>query len=1323
MTNKRNLVAGIFLSLLIITLMTFSLTYARYSDELESDGILSGETEYIVSNQIEVDSVNSFIAAIENGYTNIKISEEVDNPLIITGGVSDVNSDLTIDLNGHELQRNNREPVLNVTQGVRLTITDSKGGGCFYNPVGSALRVSGGTLTVTSGIFESGPRDGYQDQGQSVSEDGRFPGEYALHNGTTWETGAGAELSSTAYSVSYYEKTGTGTENLSYSLSSEKTSMPLIVPYIEKRVSMTDEGETTHFYVNGNMYFENAVSSYFPADTYLYYTLAGDNVENTNMAADDRSADFYYTYYVVQDESTGKLTYADSSAQNARLVTVYGYNSVKGTATEQTNFAAIQMESGNLYVRGGRYTAYFGKSSTNCVYAAGGLMTVENAGLEARGQSVCVSINYRSDVDTSEEYLRVDSGTFYSETGDTIHVTGGMMNVQSGTFTKNVSSDNSTAGAGKSAIYVSGGVLTVNGTNDNRVLFNLNGSGIYGINVVDSSAADTSATVTCADFNFAGASGANGSYNCGIRAAGGTVHTDDVKFTYAGSGSNNFGIYSEGGKIVSDTTHFVFNDGIGTGDENKGIYVEGEASSATVTNGEFLFDGGGSYNYGIQVSGGSVSATYVDFRYSDGSKNSYGIYSNSGTVVASDASFTYSGNGSNNFGVYTSGGKITISDGAFDFNAGGNESVNYSGSYNCGIYSAGGSVIVNGGEFNFHDASASSTGHYGIHSASNSGTAGSVECNDAVFTIRGAYSAGILAEGGTVTLGGSKFTCTVEDPLHSIGNYKYLSSTAISTEGGNVTLAENCKAVISTNGLGITSRESEGRSPVILINGDMDLSSTRGTAIYLNGGTLAVNATVGDDGTISAENYGTIVNVTSTIGTPSGQTSDTAYGWVMPPEAGSGETPNNVVDVNNGVFVEGGSLYSYGTLNVTHTGVDNDTSGYNYANQPIKSYAVRVTASGNRSPVVEIYAGQITNNVGGGIYVGGGKVTLGKEAEANGPSVTTTGTGVTNQTYQVSGQYGGWNYYLSVTGGHAVEVNGGSITIYGGNYTAAHGNGIFIRNTTTSDKSAQNQVLVKNGYFIGYNQKSGLVGPAASYGLNVNGNVNVVVDGGIFGSKAGNSNSAAAFIGPARSEEGKATAQINGGKFYGYAGDVVSIFENVNVRFGSENLTDNSQIVMESDTSNVSQGALISVQETLGYPSPMIEFYSGTYDCEKANFAIYYGNSNAKVNIYGGVFSSRESVIHLNASPVPNWTVSNILLIGGTFMLSTSWTTNGAIIGGNHARNVSYNGSYDGNDYLPRIIADGSTAYGSDSIDVEGTQLLSGSCANIKKPRIDVTKN
>ena len=151
-------------------MLTVSLTLGRYTQETESEGIYSGDLNYIISNQVEIESVDEFFTAIENGYNNIKIKDDVDNPLIISGGISDVNSDLVIDLNGHEIQRNNREPLLNVTQGVKLTIIDTseEQTGSFYNPVGSVLRISGGSLTVSAGEFESGPRSG--EEGARLSE-------------------------------------------------------------------------------------------------------------------------------------------------------------------------------------------------------------------------------------------------------------------------------------------------------------------------------------------------------------------------------------------------------------------------------------------------------------------------------------------------------------------------------------------------------------------------------------------------------------------------------------------------------------------------------------------------------------------------------------------------------------------------------------------------------------------------------------------------------------------------------------------------------------------------------------------------------------------------------------------------------------------------------------------------------------------------------------------------------------------------------------------------------------------------------------------------
>ena len=92
----RRVCAYIVLALAIITLFTASLTLGRYSGEINSTGTYPGDMEFIVSDQIEVFSEEQFFSAIENGYSNIKISDEVENPLIITSGVTDVGADLIL---------------------------------------------------------------------------------------------------------------------------------------------------------------------------------------------------------------------------------------------------------------------------------------------------------------------------------------------------------------------------------------------------------------------------------------------------------------------------------------------------------------------------------------------------------------------------------------------------------------------------------------------------------------------------------------------------------------------------------------------------------------------------------------------------------------------------------------------------------------------------------------------------------------------------------------------------------------------------------------------------------------------------------------------------------------------------------------------------------------------------------------------------------------------------------------------------------------------------------------------------------------------------
>lgn len=97
-SKTKTILASALIILAIVTLLTISLTYARYSEEItSSDDRHTGDTEYIVAHQLEVRSVEEFIAAVKNGYSNIKISDEVEDPLVITSGVTDVGADLILD--------------------------------------------------------------------------------------------------------------------------------------------------------------------------------------------------------------------------------------------------------------------------------------------------------------------------------------------------------------------------------------------------------------------------------------------------------------------------------------------------------------------------------------------------------------------------------------------------------------------------------------------------------------------------------------------------------------------------------------------------------------------------------------------------------------------------------------------------------------------------------------------------------------------------------------------------------------------------------------------------------------------------------------------------------------------------------------------------------------------------------------------------------------------------------------------------------------------------------------------------------------------------
>lgn len=568
-----------FLLLVQVTLLGVLFTQGRYEEELSSDSdIYDGDMEYIVSEQVEVSSVEELIAAIVNGYSNIKVSDEVDNPLIITSGVTDVGVDLILDLNGHEIQRNNREPMLNIVNGVRMTVIDTsmRQTGSMYNPVGSVLQVGGGTLTVAAGDFVSGPKKSEY----AHPENGVWTAASSVKssNGLFTLGGEGGTLKGTVPVTLYTKDGGSYTEKVG-------VDMPVIEPYVAETQYTFGSGEK-YWFVNGNMYFDKGCGfdldygGVMKEDTYLYHVLSDKSVGGSTIAVSG-SADFYYTYHVERStDGNGKpsYTYTDTeSGENIFTVTVYGYNGVKESAkSPETQYATVRMMSGNMYVRGGTYAANFGEATSYGVYASGGYMAVEAGAFDALENAVCIECAYLNPEES--EYLRVSGGTFSSDDGDTIRVSKGNMVVTGGEFAKNDAVPNDTTSA---IIRVSGGELEVSGSAAQKIQFTLTGSNQHG-----------------------------------IHAAGGSVNIENAVFTFPkvngeGTGSQNVGVFTESGEsAVKDVSLKNINISI-YGDNGRGNYGVSAKSDVSLS-GNCVIEVHGSSSGGLLAQGGDITYTGVD---------------------------------------------------------------------------------------------------------------------------------------------------------------------------------------------------------------------------------------------------------------------------------------------------------------------------------------------------------------------------------------------------------------------------------------------------------------------------------------------------------------------------------------------------------------------------------------------------------------------------------------------------------------------------------------------------------------------------------------
>lgn len=1165
---KTGLIAFLALTAVLCSMLGVLFTQARYVQNAQSSSPVYGsEQEYIVSEQLEVSNVEEFIAAVQNGYSNIKISDEVNNPLVITSGVTDVGADLILDLNGHEIQRNNREPMLNVAEGIRMTVIDSSKSqtGALYNPVGSVLQIGGGTLTVSAGAFESGPKKS----------------EYASGSGKSWSAGeaeggiGGTFVDETTADV--HKKNGTAAEKV-----------PVISPYVAEMEYSVENSNKKYWFVNGNMYFDKGKSAkaaypFLDADTYLYYVIDDEGIVSDSILADENTADFYYSYEVVNTAGEGEAPVYVLAGENDTetvTVTVYGYYNVKDTA--ETNaaddrFATVRMNAGNMYVRGGSYATYFGCGTAYGLYASGGYMSVETGDFSAIEGGVCIECDYDTGAGT-DEYLRVSGGTFASENGDTVRVSGGRMVATGGEFSKTSghAPQNEDAVADNAAIHVTGGQLTATGA-----AFTLSGNGQQGIL---SSASDEGGSGTVEIANCAFTFG-EGSYNTGVRAEGGTVTLTDTTIDIgspndvtaesynpaAVSSKGNYGVYALSGLTLQGACS---------------VHVKGEQSAALMAmGGDVTYNGNGKT---------------LDLRVEMGSDTSL----ESTAIVASGGSVTFNGNAA----VKSDGLGIAV----YNTGEGGGSSRSFKqqrGTLNITTTRAT-ALYVAGGDATFASDTIVDVNTFGDRS-----------CSVPVGNTTGYMYDGVYVQGGTLAAAGA-FTAT-----H--GGY----GAAVRVNGGSAYFAGAQEATVTKNN--VTYNE--------------DLTNALYDGVRVDGGTLSVgydnnNGTI-TAGTLKVKHYGIGAGVyvgSGNFTTHGASTVDVTNDLTKDQDG----TQTNVTYQGAGVSYDGvyvgGSLNADGaTFKVTHTGVENnmptDTTFTAHQSFKMTSYAVYVAAGGEDT--VTITNGTITNSVGGGIYVGGGKVTLGVENsmehadlqirtaggkdDANGDDWSEWYMELNEE--EKNAYAGNWPYRLSKSGGNAVDVDGGVLTVNYGIFTAKQGNGIVTRGGTAT---------INDGYFYGNDvygsyetqgkpKEEPIAGPGASYAFKVYGGT-ATVYGGTFGRQVSEdgtpgsySQGSGAFVmGTGSSEGDKGTATILGGTFQvnGQAG--FSIYQYAEVTFGEED--SNGGPTVEGGA------AAVALEKEHSTTATRVTIHGGTFTgngTTGSGDAVWYGNAAVRLTINGGQFT------------------------------------------------------------------------------------------------------
>lgn len=1301
----RKTLIMIVMAALIICLMaaslTYTFTYGRYAggkfDEEKSpyDDLI----EFVGANQYLVYSPEELIQAIKDGYSNIQIADEAEQPFVITEGVTDVTANLVLDVNGKTLIRNSRNPMLDVQTNVSVVLiydsSDDEQGG-FYNPVGSALQASGGTLTVGSGNYDDGPKGTYSDVSQStsatlVTRNARTETSYGT---PTKDVADLPEITANHYFAEDYD-TSTGSFNTTYI----KPDTFLILTYEDD--CMLDE--------SGNLI--TGVQTEGDAQTGKALTVP------CNAA----SCDFYYYYKVSDNPTTSGETETDTYA------VVYGYNDVKALARDDGGaatalkdsgliwpYAAVRMEEGEGFARGGQFSNHFDAVNTYGIYAEGGSLTASGANFTTGGNGVCIRVQSAEAEDkTTGGSLTISGGEFSSEIGNTIEMSGGNMTVTNGTFKKSGgkgigegNQENEQVANQTAMIDMQGGTLNINGSASNSVTMTAGGTNngdtltnVFGI--LAHSGGEVS--VGGCTFNI------NGNYSAGVLSYDGTINLKDNTFINVTEEHPDGQLTSAGVSSERDTSTTSTSTG------SHPINMEGKV---TITSNGLGITARGMIN----VKSGTTTVK---------TENATGI------VVSGDADEP---NGEQQATLTVKNGatlsvESTINSSLKWVNAPGHEGTGDT-NVNNGIYVENGSIDASDGTLKVKhtgvagDTPADSTTDAATKSyavfVKGDAEGGSQETTVSIGagTITGTKAGGVYVV-GTSKQDGAQTTYTAKVTLGGVNiTAQNTYAAGILTETGNVIIDGNASITSSALGIAVIN----GNVGIGLNNQNVSASvkATRATGVYVRGGTLYNWGTLSVESDLADENNNNLFyqHTGADISTPS-------------------TDPNPY----NGVYVKGGSLNSTGTLNVTFTGVQNDqnqtddneealTGANAYRLFEIKSYAVRVEAGESANTTVTIASGNITNSVGGGVLVNGGTVTLGNSSNNSGPTVQTTGNSTFDENPLNAGPGGNWMYELPKTGGPAIKVTqsgsvSSTLTVYGGTYTAQQGDGIV----TVGGES-----YIYSGTFIGRDfgvASGGRAGPGASYSFKVYGGT-ANVYGGTFGGLEDGSyiNSSGAFVMGTVNSMG--SANIYGGSFVvssgntgGQAGFSVYEYGNVLVDPGKGGEQQN----LGGDVTMTGLAAGLVIEGNTSNPAS-VQISDGTFSSTRDNGnsdGIWYSNSSATLTISGGTFTGKaRSGLYFEANPG-----NNVQLSGGTYYGHSSeqydwkvtngnptWYNNGSI--GSTVRAEYQVPSYRrvgvGHDlHLNAIIAAGCNVYVNDVQIYAGTN--DGSiCDTISKHDVVVIK-